>query len=199
VLPDRRWRHLAVGREVFRALPRANDVEAAGAGPVDELADEGRLVTEGKAVGDPGRCGSLGQCRPREYIGLDIHHHEVAAEPDRLESVLDARRRCSRRLDDDLDTVARDQLGLGGRHGDFTIRESGAAERGAGALSRHVGDARDLEAAEPAGLGQDHRPERSRPDKRDPERPSNASAFVEELERPAPHRATITTRVPSRA
>ena len=94
---------LVIVRLVARALAGRDHLEAAGARPVDVLADQRRLVAPGQAVDDAGRLGLAREQRARQRVGLDVDHHDVLAMRDRLERVANAGLRDAGRLDDHLD------------------------------------------------------------------------------------------------
>ena len=107
-------------RLVARALAGGDHLEAAGARPVDVLADQRRLVAPGEAVDDARGLRLARQQRTGERIGLHIDHDDVLAVRDRRERMADAGGRNAGRLDDHLDLGARDQrLGI--------VRDMGAA------------------------------------------------------------------------
>ena len=83
------------------AASRGDDREAAGASPVDQVADQRRLVAVGEAVDDPGLARLAGQQWPAERVRLDGDVDDVLAIGERAEAVLDRRRRVAGALDDD--------------------------------------------------------------------------------------------------
>jgi hypothetical protein len=100
-------------REVRQPLvptPGGDDREARRARPVDEIADERRLVAVGEAVHDARLLRLLREERAAERVGLHGHHHHVLAVPERGERVLDRRDRIAGRLDHDLDLRIGDEL-----------------------------------------------------------------------------------------
>ena len=102
-------------RLVAGALAGRDHLEAAGARPVDVLADQRRLVAPGEAVDHAGGLGLAGEQGARQRVGLDVDHDDVLAVRDRLERVDDAGLGDAGRLDDHLDAGTCDQrLGVGG-------------------------------------------------------------------------------------
>ena len=87
-----------------------DDRKARGARPVDELANERRLVAIGEAVHHAGGRGLLREERTAESIRLDGDHHHVLALLERLERVLDRGDRVARRFDDDVHFRIADEL-----------------------------------------------------------------------------------------
>ena len=90
-------------RLVARALAGRDHLEAAGARPVDVLADQRRLVAPGQRVDDAGGLGALRQQGAGQRVGLDVDHDDVLAVRDRRERMRDAGARHAGRLDDHLD------------------------------------------------------------------------------------------------
>ena len=84
-------------------LPAATTVEARGARPVDELADERGLVAVGERIDDARVGRAPREQRAGERVGLDVHHHDVRAGVDRGQGMRNPRGRVSRGLYDDLD------------------------------------------------------------------------------------------------
>ena len=100
---------LVIVRLVARALAGRDHLEAAGARPVDVLADQRRLVAPGEAVDHARGLGLAREQRAGERIGLDVDHDDVLAVLDRFDRVDDAGLGDAGRLDDHLDAGMRDQ------------------------------------------------------------------------------------------
>ncbi len=100
-----RMSHTRVGRGavvvrlVARALAGGDHLEAAGARPVDVLADQRRLVAPGEAVDDARGLRLARQQRTGERIRLDVDHDDVLAVRDRRERMADAGVGIAGRLD----------------------------------------------------------------------------------------------------
>jgi len=92
-------------------LPAGDDLEAAGARPINDLAGQRRLVAIGERI--DGALGSRlsGQERTGEHVGLYIDHDNVLAGSDRCAGMGDPGGRATGRLDNDLD------LRIGARFG----------------------------------------------------------------------------------
>src|SRR4029450_3447016 len=95
-------------RLVAGALAGGDHVEAAGARPVDVLANERGLVAPGEAI-DHARGLRLARKQGTgERIRLDVDHHDVLAVPDGAQGVAYAGGRDAGRVADDFDLRARD-------------------------------------------------------------------------------------------
>ena len=79
VAPHGVRRRLAEVRQPLVAAARGGDREAAGARPVDQVADQRRLVAERERVDDARVGGALREQRPAERIRLDRHVDDVLA------------------------------------------------------------------------------------------------------------------------
>ena len=115
MLPDAVGSDGVVGREVLRALAGGDDLEAAGARPVDLLGDQRRLVAIGHRIDDALVAGFPREQRSGEHVGLDIDHDDRRPRLDRGERMRDAGGGIARRLDDDVDGAR-----VGGR---FPVRD----------------------------------------------------------------------------
>ena len=81
MLPDRMGRRGVIGGEILRPLACGNDLEAGGAGPVNHLGNERRLVTIGERV-DDARLGRPPRERwPGKRVRLHIQDAEVLRLP----------------------------------------------------------------------------------------------------------------------
>ena len=117
-VPHRVGRGVVIVRLVARALAGGDHLEAAGARPVDLLADQRRLIAPGQAVDHAGGLGLAREQRPGQRVGLDVDHDDVLAVRDGGERVADAGARNAGRLDDHLDLRQRDQrVGIVGHVG----------------------------------------------------------------------------------
>jgi hypothetical protein len=96
-------------RQPFVAAPRRRDREARGARPVDQLADQRRLIAIGEAV-DHARLGrALGEQGSAEGVGLDRHHDHALAVLEGFQRMLDGCDRIAGRFDDHVDLGMGDQ------------------------------------------------------------------------------------------
>ena len=109
VAPDRLRRRLREVRQPLVAAARGDDREAGGARPVDQVADQRRLVAEGEAVDDAGLGRLARQQRAAERVGLDRDVDDVLAVREAPRGVLDRGDRMAGALDDDVDRRMRDQ------------------------------------------------------------------------------------------
>ena len=109
VLPHRRRGRLVELRQVARALAGADHGEAAGARPVDQLADQRRLIAVGEAVDQARLPRPLGEHRSDQDVRLDVDHHQVTTVVDRGERVARAGARIAGRLDHHVQTRRGDQ------------------------------------------------------------------------------------------
>ena len=96
-------RRLREVRQPLVAAPRGDDRKARGARPVDQLADQRRLVAIGEAVDHAGVRRLARQQRPAERVGLDRDVDHVLAVAECLEAMLDRSDRIARAFDDDID------------------------------------------------------------------------------------------------
>ncbi len=103
VAPHRVGRRLAEVRQPLVAAAGRDDREAAGARPVDQVADQRRLVAEGERIQHAGRRRTLRQQRTAEGIGLDRDVDHVLAVVEGAQAVLDRRDRMAGAFDDDVD------------------------------------------------------------------------------------------------
>jgi hypothetical protein len=180
-------------RLVARALAGGDHLEAAGARPVDLLADQRRLVAPGEAVDHARRLRPPGEQRPGERVRLDVDHDDVLAVRDRGERVADARLRDPGRLDDYLDLRTGDQrrrvvadVGTAGlaRFGERGRRigrrvPAGGAQLVARPRDIEVGDAGHVHAGRAAHLGEKHGAELAGADQPDGDGPAGRGALEE--------------------
>ncbi len=110
MLPHRFGRRERVLGQPFVAAAGRDHAEAGGARPVDEIADERRLVAIRQAVNDPGLRRAARKQRSAERVGLDRHHDDVLPGRERLEGVRHRRRRIAGHLDDDVERWMADKL-----------------------------------------------------------------------------------------
>ena len=192
VVPDRVRRRGVVGRVVLGALAGGDDLEAAGPGPVDQLADQRRLVAVGEGVDDAGLPGGRGQhgdrpgrrpprspppgaCRRRSRRG------RARRRPPGCRSPRPPRRR----------RPARAVVGRRRVKAVASIRAARPADLPAGPagpLDVEVGDGGDLERRV-GHLGQEHRAELAGADEPHPDRPAGCRPFLrqaEEVHEPTP-------------
>src|SRR5918993_1825787 len=113
ILPDRvRGRCMKAGM-VAGALAGADNREPACPGPIDLLANNGRLVAVSQAVDETGLAGFVGQERTGDHIGFDIDHDYVPSGFDGREAMLDSSFGASGRFDQDVETIRLDQMLVG--------------------------------------------------------------------------------------
>ena len=179
-------------RLVARALAGRDDLEAAGARPVDVLADQRRLVAPGEAVDHAGGLRLARQQRPGQRVGLDVDHDDVLAVLDGLQRVDDAGLRDAGRLDDHLDVrdarsapaasavtwvrALLDRVAERGR-GVLLGRPAGGRELAVARADIEIGDADDVQAPRQAGLRQEHGAELAGADQADGDRLTGGFAF----------------------
>ncbi len=89
MLPDAVRCDVVIGGQIFRALAGGDDAEAGGAGPVDHLGGQRRLVAIGERIDHACFSRFLGEQRARKHVGFDIHHHDMPARGDRGARMLD--------------------------------------------------------------------------------------------------------------
>ena len=181
MIPDRVRGRGGVLRQVLGALAGGHDAEAAGAGPVDHLADQRRLVAIGHRIDQPGAVELLDQIGAGQNVGLDIHHDHVATVLGRQQGVADAGRRMAGRIDHHVEAVGADQrlaiLGDAGPARRQRIHEArrgrrlgvpaGVGQRRLGAVGGEIGDAVEMHAGNMPDLRQEHRSELARADQAD--------------------------------
>src|SRR5262249_58987634 len=102
-------RGAVIMRLVARALAGGDHVEAAGARPVDVVANERGLIAPCEAVDHAGGLRLAREQGTSERIRLDVDHHDVLAVPDGAQGVAYAGGRDAGRLDDYFDLGASDQ------------------------------------------------------------------------------------------
>jgi hypothetical protein len=89
--------------QIFRSLSGGDHGKAAGARPVDQLADQRRLVAVGEGVDHAGAARLPREKRAGEHVGLDVHHDDVLAVGDGAARVGDAGGGVAGGLDDDFE------------------------------------------------------------------------------------------------
>src|ERR1700760_2235160 len=87
---------------IFGALAGGDHGEAAGPCPVDQFADQCRLVAIGEAVNHTSSLGVARQQWACEDVSLHIHHHDVLAFTDRSSGMGDPGGSVAGGLTDDL-------------------------------------------------------------------------------------------------
>ena len=185
--PDRLGRRGVIARQVLGALAGSDDLEAAGARPVDHLADQGRLVAVSHGIDHAGLPAALGQERPRQHVGLDVDHDDVLAVLGGGQGVGDARGRVAGGVDHDVDLSVKPRAGNQRqavlqelRALDQLCRPADGAAGALGALRREVGDGGDLDAPHLGRLGQEHGAELAGADQPDADRaPAIAQALLQ--------------------
>ena len=171
-------------RQPFVPAPRGDDREARGARPVDEIADERRLVAVRQAV-DHSRCrGALRQQRAAEGICLHGDHHHMLAVLERGERVLDRGDRIPRGFDDDVDPGMREERApvvaevrgvvlerrIERRRREHRGLPAHALEVLFGILWREIGDAHEMDARRLRHLREIHGRELTRADQTEAQR-----------------------------
>ena len=191
VFPDGFRRRLSEMRQPLVAAASRRDVEARSARPVDQFADQRRLVAIGQAVDHARRGGALGQHRAAQSIRLDGDHDHMLAVAESFQRMLGGSDRIAGRLDDDLDVGLADQ-GLpivgemrvavaarvveGGRGGDFGLPAE-PRQILPRARRREVGDADQMDARRGRDLRQVHRAELAGADQADAQRIARRGAL----------------------
>ena len=173
VLPHRVRRRELEARLVTGALARAGDREAGEPRPVDEVADERRLVAPGERVDDACLRGAPGEGGAGDDVSLDGDHHDVLAVLDRCERVRDAGRRRAGRLDDHVGPAGFDQ-----RQGVRAGLGRPGSRPGSGEIE--VGDPGHFETGHACRLPREHRGELAGSDDARPERPVAVAKLVGE-------------------
>jgi hypothetical protein len=171
------------------AAPRRHHREAAGAGPIDQIADQRRLVAEGQRVDNAGIGRLLRQQRPAEGIGLDRHVDHVLALRKCFQAMVHGRDRIAGAFDDHVDRrVAHQGLPVVadvraaavavGQRAARALRLQPTCQVGA-AVGRQVGDAHQVHAGRARDLRQVHRAELAGADEADAHRPAFGGALLE--------------------
>ena len=184
---------IAVTRLEVHPLAGRGHLEAGGPRPVDQLADQCRLVAVGHRIDQALRPRLLGEDRPDHDVRLDVDHHQVLPGIDRLQRVACPEERVPRRLDHALDLFA-------GEHRVDAVGDEGRAiaQRLAGALRAvalfgpadarqrlpgladiEVGHSDNVVSRNALRLRQHHGAELARPDQADPDRPASGYARCE--------------------
>jgi hypothetical protein len=178
-------------RLVARALAGGDHVEAAGARPVDVLANERGLVAPGEAI-DHARGLRLARKQGTgERIRLNVDHHDVLAVPDGAQGVTYAGGRDAGRLDDHFDLGASDQRFRVLRHvrgaarervpqrgcGNRLIVPPGGAKLAPRAGDVEIGHRNEMHAVRQAHLGDKHGAELARSDQADGDRTERSLPF----------------------
>jgi hypothetical protein len=151
-----------VGRQVLGSLAGGDDRKAAGPRPIDQLADERRLIAIGERIDDAPRPRLFGEQRPGEHVCFDIDHDDMFFLGDRRARMgnTGAGNPCC--FDDDLDFGVRASLHAGcdeHRFRDPRRVPADCSTGGASALGVEIGDDRYLEARHRRHLRQKHRAE----------------------------------------
>ena len=184
VFPHRLGRRLREVRQPLVAAAGGRHLEPRGPRPVDQFADQRRLVAVGEAVDHAGLCRAAGEQRAAEGVRLDRDHHDALAVPEGFQCVLDGGNRIAGRFDDDVDLGMADQgapvVGQKGTAVLACLGERGRA-RDLGlpaqprqvlprARRRQVGDTQQMDARRRRDLRQVHRTELAGADHADAQR-----------------------------
>ena len=109
--PHRIGRRIAVARLEIHALAGSGDFEAGGACPIDQFADQCRLVAIGHGVDQALAAGLFSQDRTNHHVGLDVDHDDVLAGFDGGQRVAGAGNGMAGRLDHAVDLFAGQKRG----------------------------------------------------------------------------------------
>jgi hypothetical protein len=181
---------LRIVRQPLVAASRGGHLEARGACPVDQLADQRRLVAVGEAVDHAGFGRAPGQQGAAEGVGLDRDHDHALAVAERLQRVLDGGDRIAGRLDHDVDLgmahqgapiVGQMRVALptrlgerdGRRHVGLPAQPRQVFPR---ARRRKIGDAQEVDAGRRRDLREVHRAELAGADQANAQRPGFSGA-----------------------
>lgn len=110
ITPDRVRRRITVTRLEIHALAGGDDLETGGAGPVDQFADQRRLVTVSHRIDQALGTGLFGKDRPDHDIGFDIDHDDVLVVVDGAQRMARAGQRMAGGLDHAFDLAAGEKL-----------------------------------------------------------------------------------------
>ena len=179
VLPDGSRRGFVIGGQMPGALAGGDDLEAAGARPIDHFAYQRGLIAVGERVHDFRSLRLRRQHGADERVRLHVGHHDVATVAETGARVVHARHGVAGRLDDDVDPVRRDQflrvLGQPDRAAPASVGRigrgvpgfgpSGLSQRASRAVHGEVRDADEADAGHAPRLSEKHRPELSGADK----------------------------------
>src|SRR5688500_4921565 len=213
VAPHGVRRRVVVGGQVLGPLAGGRDLEARGARPVHQLADQRGLVAVRQRVDDTGFARAPGEQRTREAVRLHVHHHDVLAVRAAGERVPDAGGRAAGRVDDDLDGIGGDGaqgvVGQESRAAPPRVvqrarrvaprRPAGAGEARAGALRVEIGDRDDVDPWRAEDLREEHGTELAGADEQDAQRLALGRAgrqHAVQIHLEAPISRSITTTIP---
>ena len=180
-------------RQPFVAAPGRDHRESRRARPIDEIADDRRLITVGEAVHDARLLGFFCEQRPAERIRLNGHHHHVLAVSKGGERMLDRRDRIAGGFDDDLHRRMRDertpilrdvrppllQRHFQGRSGVVFLPPAHALQAGPCIRGRKVRDTDQMHTRRLRHLRDVHGAEFARADHADPQRLALRFALLE--------------------
>ena len=168
MLPDGVRRGGVVGRQVLGALAGADNLEPAGARPVDQLHDQGRLIAVGQGIG---------RCRPRprgepaaapaSTSASHVDHDHVPAGGDAGQRVAHTGDRIAGRLDHHLGIAMAEHAVRVREHADrrdLLIAPARPPQRGLRPLRRQIAHAHDPHPRGGAHLRQEHGGELARAD-----------------------------------
>ena len=183
MVPDRVGSRPPIFRQPLVAAPGGDDREAGGPRPVDQFADQRRLIAIGERVDDARLPRLFRQPGAAEGVCLDIDHDDMLAAGTGPTDMTDPRRGIAGRVDDDLD-IGRVEQGIDivgdpgatGALGRRIVRRGISLRRPADPrqappclVRRPVGDGRDLNPRRTRRLGEIHRGEFPTPDDTDPD------------------------------
>ena len=125
-------RRLGEMRQPLVAAAGGDDAEARGARPIDEVADQRRLVAESEAVNDAGLGGLARQQRAAERVGFDGDVDDVLALTKRVQAMFHRGDRVAGAFDDDVDRGMRERAPASRRrHASCPWRSASSSERAA--------------------------------------------------------------------
>ncbi len=193
VAPHGLRRRFAEVRQPLVAAAGGHHRKAAGARPVDQVADQRRLVAEGERIDHAGFGRLARQQRAAERIGLDRDVDHVLAVREGFQAVVDRGDRVAGAFDDDVDRrMAHQRLPVLADVGGAVLQrcvEAGRArlrvvpadarEVAARAVGRQVGDADQVHARRARNLRQVHRAELAGADQADADRLAFGCALLE--------------------
>ena len=193
VAPHRLGRRFAEMRQPLVAAPCGDDGEAASARPVDEVANESRLIAERERIDDTGVGRLACEQRSAQRVGFDGHVDDMLAVARRFEAVVDGRDRMPGAFDDDVDRRVANERGpvvadMRRAQLDRFVERCGLRALGCPAdacevapcrVGREICDAGEMHAGNARQLREVHRPELAGADESDAHRLALGSALLQ--------------------
>ena len=178
-------------RQPFVATPGGHDGKPAGARPVDEVADQRRLVTKSERIDHAGFGRAAREQRAAKRIRLDGHVDDMFVLGKRFEAMVDGGNRMPGAFDDDIDRRMAHQrqpvvadMGIAGLQRSVERRclrllraPAHARQVRPRRVGRQIGDADQVHPRRARHLGQVHRAELAGADEADPHRPAVCGSF----------------------